>query len=137
MWECPQCGRGFKRRDQNHTCTLITKESLFAKRSPGLKTLFDKIEKIVSGFGDSRQEAVKPDVIFFKTKSTFLGIKIKKDHLVIEYFLDHLENVPPVFKYLQTSKHRVVHLIEIDSFEDITPQLIKWMKMSYALISKA
>ena len=37
MWECPQCGRSFKRRDQNHTCTLITNESLFTNRSPGLR----------------------------------------------------------------------------------------------------
>ena len=94
------------------------------------------IEKIVSGFGDSRQETVKHDVIFFKTKSTFPGIKVKKDHLVIAHLLDHLENIPPVFTYLQTSTHRAVHFIAIDSFEDITPQLIKWMKMSYALISK-
>ena len=129
--------RNFKRKDQNHTCTLISKESLFVKRPPSLQRLFNQIEKIINSFGESRQETVKPDVIFFKTNSAFLGIKVKKDHLVIEYFLDHLEDTPPVFKYLQISKHRVVHMIAIDSPEDITTQLIKWMQASYALSSKA
>jgi FMN phosphatase YigB (HAD superfamily) len=136
MWTCPKCNRPFKRRDQQHSCTLISKDSLFVNRPPALKKLFNKIEKIVNGFGESRQETVRPDVIFFKTKSTFLGIKVKKDHLEVEYFLDHLEDVPPVFKYLQTSKHRVVHLVAVDNAGDITPQLIKWMKASYALISE-
>lgn len=135
MWTCPTCNREFKRRGQQHTCSLITKESLFIKRPLELKTLFDKIEKIVQKFGESKQETVKPDVIFFKTKSTFLAVKVKKDHLDVEFFLDHLEDIPPVYKFLQTSKHRVAHLVAVDRDEDISPQLIKWMRSSYQLIS--
>ena len=78
MWTCPTCQRSFKRRDQRHTCTLISKESLFAKRPPELKKLYEKIVKEVKQFGKYREETVRPDVIFFKTKSTFLGIKVKK-----------------------------------------------------------
>lgn len=108
---------------------------MFIKRPLELKTLFDKIEKIVQKFGESKQETVKPDVIFFKTKSTFLAVKVKKDHLDVEFFLDHLEDVPPVYKYLQTSKFRVAHLVAVDRDEDISPQLINWMQSSYQLIS--
>ncbi|HMU46361.1 MAG TPA: DUF5655 domain-containing protein [Chitinophagaceae bacterium] len=135
MWTCPKCNRLFKRKDQQHTCSLIAKESLFVKRPPELKKLFDKIEKIVKGFGDFREETVRPDVIFFKTQSTFLAVKVKKNHLDVEFFLDHLEDLPPVYKFLKTSKHRVAHLVAVDSVEDISPQLIKWMKTSYQLIS--
>lgn len=135
MWTCPKCKRSFKRRDQQHSCTLITKESLFTKRPPELKKLFDKIEKIVKSFGESRQETVRPDVIFFKTKSTFLAVKVKKDHLEVEFFLDHPEDIPPVSKYLQISKHRVAHVVPVDRPEDINQQLINWMKNSHGLIS--
>ncbi|KAH0533959.1 hypothetical protein FGG08_007427 [Glutinoglossum americanum] len=91
---------------------------------------------VIDSFGMYREETVRPDVIFFKTESTFLAIKVKKDHLDIEFFLDHLEDVPPVSKYLQTSAHRVAHIVPIDQPEDITPQLRKWMKESYELIIK-
>lgn len=64
-----------------------------------------------------------------------MAIKVKKDHLDVEFFLDHLENVPPVSKYLQTSKHRVAHIVPIDSPNDINLQLKKWLRESYRLIS--
>jgi len=136
MWVCPKCNRRFKRKDQQHSCILITKESLFEKRPPELKKLFERLVKEVKKFSEYREETVRPDVIFFKTKSTFLGIKVKKDHLEVEFFLDHLENIPPVSKYLQTSKHRVVHLVPIDQPENINKQLIGWIKASYELINK-
>ena len=107
MWSCPKCGRTFKRKDQQHSCVLISTETLFQKRPPELKQLFKNIESVVKKFGEYREETVRPDVIFLKTKSTFLAVKVKKDHLEVEFFLDHLENLPPVSKFLQTSNHRV------------------------------
>jgi len=137
MWICPNCGRSFKRAEQNHTCTLIGKESLFEKRQPGLNGLFEKVEKIVKAFGEYREETVLPDVIYFKTKSTFLAIKVKKDHLEVEFFLDHLEDVPPVAKFLQTSKRRVVHIVKVDNEKDVDKQLVRWMRASYELITNS
>ena len=72
MWTCPKCKRIFKRRDQSHSCILITRESLFIKRPPELKKLYDKIVKAVGRFGEYRQETLRPDVIFFKTKALSL-----------------------------------------------------------------
>ena len=135
MWVCPVCRRSFKRKEQSHSCRLISKESLFERRPPELKRIYKKIVSEVKKFGDYREETLPPDVIFFKTKSTFLGVKAKKDHLEIEFFLEKLENMPPVAKYLQTSKHRVVHLVPVDQPEDINKQLVNWMKRSYHLIS--
>jgi hypothetical protein len=108
---------------------------LFEKRPPELKKLYDRIVKEVKKIGNYREETVPPDVIFFKTKSTFLAVKVKKDHLDVEFYLDHLENVPPVSKYLQTSKHHVVHLVPVDQPEDISKQLIQWIKTSYNLVT--
>src|SRR6185503_7242291 len=99
MWTCPKCKRSFKKTNQSHSCILITKESLFTKRSPELRELYNKIVMEVNKFGKYREETVRPDVIFFKTKSTFLGIKVKKDHLEVEFYLEKLENIPPVPKY--------------------------------------
>ena len=136
MWTCPKCKRSFKRKNQQHTCTLISQKSLFIKRPAELKNLYQRIVKEVKKFGKYREETVNPDVIFFKTRSTFLAVKVKKDHLDIEFFLDHLEDVPPVSKYLQTSKNRVAHIVPIDREEEINDQLINWMKTSYDLVSK-
>lgn len=134
MWTCPKCGREFKRRDQPHSCRLISTGSLFEKRPVVLKKLYDQVLKHVRKLGSYREETVPPDVIFFKTNSTFLEIKVKKDHLDIGFYLEKLENVSPVSKYLQTSKNRVVHLVSVDQPEDINQQLLNWIKRSYQLI---
>jgi predicted transport protein len=115
---------------------LISKEVLFARRPVELKHLYDKVVKQLKRLGEYREETVKPDVIFFKTRSTFLAVKVKKDHLDIEFFLDHLEDVPPVSKYLRTSKNRVAHVVPIDRAENINEQLIDWIKSSYLLVLK-
>jgi predicted transport protein len=136
MWTCPKCGRTFKRKNQEHGCKMVSKESLFAKRLPELKKLYEKIVKEIKKFGEFREEALPSAVIMFKTKSIFLAIRIKKDHLAVGFFLDEVENVPPVSKYIQTSKNRWAHEVLVDRPEDIDKQLINWMKRSYKLITE-
>ena len=135
MWSCPKCHRNFRNSNQYHTCRLVNKESFFERRPPHFKSLYEAIKNQVKELGEFREEAVLPDVIFFKTKSTFLAIKVKKAWLDIEFFLDHLEEEPPVKKFLQTSKRRFAHLVSIDEEEDIDKQLIDWIKASYTLIN--
>lgn len=134
MWTCPNCNRKFRNANQNHTCTLVSKDELFVKRPEFLKKLYNKIVDEVSRFGEYREETVLPDVIFFKTRSSFLAVKVKKDHLEVEFFLDHHEDDPSIAKWLQTSKHRFAHVVKADSEEDITTQLTEWIKRSYYLI---
>jgi hypothetical protein len=52
------------------------------------------------------------------------------------FFLDHLEDIPPVSKYLQTSKFRAAHVVPVDREEEIKSRLINRMKTSYELVSK-
>jgi hypothetical protein len=136
MWTCPNCGRKFKNAHQNHSCKLISKDGLFDKRAPELKTIYQKILAIVRKFGEFRVETIPPDTIFFKTISTFLAVKVKKAHLEVEFFLDHYEDDPSVSKFLQTSKHRYVHVVPVDREANIDKQLMAWMKSSYELVLK-
>jgi Domain of unknown function (DUF5655) len=134
MWVCPTCGRSFRNANQSHSCKLMQKEDLFAKRPPEFRAVYKKILSVVKPLGKFREESVPPDIVFFKTNSTFLAVKIKRDHVDIEFFLDHLENIAPVSKYLQTSTHRFVHMVSVDSSADIDSRLANWIKQSYQLI---
>ena len=134
MWTCPKCERSFKRRDQQHSCVLISKEDLFAKRPPELKKLYEVLVNELKSLGDYKEETLSPDVIYFKTKSTFFAVKVKKSFLEVEFFLDHHENSPVVSKFLQTSKHRFVHVVLVDRKEDLNKQLFGWIENSYQLV---
>jgi hypothetical protein len=113
---------------------LIDKERLFSKRPSQLKTVYKKIVSVVKKLGEFREETVPPDTIFFKTISSFLGVKVKSDHLEVEFFLDHLDDSPIVVKHLQTSANRVVHVVKVDGPDDIDEQLANWIRHCYQLI---
>ena len=134
MWTCPRCGREFKNKNQAHSCKRIDREQLFDKRPPKLKTIYKKIVSFVKTLGEFKEETVPPDVIFFKTISTFLGVKVKATHLEVEFFLDHHENNPVVSKFLQTSAYRFAHVVPIDDLDEIDTQLKNWIKHSYQLV---
>jgi len=134
MWTCPRCGREFKNKNQAHSCKLIDKDQLFEKRPPQLRRIYKKIVSFVDTLGEFKEEAVPPDVIFFKTISTFLGVKVKATHLEVEFFLDHHEDNPVVSKFLQTSAHRFAHVVPVDDLNEIDTQLKKWIKDSYQLV---
>lgn len=136
-WTCPICCRSFRNANQQHACKLADKEDFFKNRPPHLRPLFDRIVEKVSEFGEFREEAVTPGTVYFKTKSTFLGVKIKKDRLEVEFFLDHVEDVPPVSKYLRTSKNRVAHVVPVDAEEDLSERVFEWVRASYELIVNA
>jgi len=113
---------------------LISKEDLFAKRPEAFRKLYEQIVKEVKKMGVYREETVPPDVIFFKTVSTFLAIKVKSKNLEVEFFLDHHEEHPSVSKWLQTSKHRFAHVVPVDKMEDISKELIGWIGASFLLV---
>jgi len=134
MWTCPKCKRSFRNTNQSHSCVPVSKKDFFAGRLELLKTLYDKIILEVKQLGSYREEVVTPGVIYFKTKSTFLAVKLKKTYLEVEFFLDHHEDDPSIASWLQTSKQRFAHVVKVDGEQDITRQLAGWIKHSYHLI---
>jgi hypothetical protein len=135
MWSCPHCGRSFKRLNQQHSCVLVRKEDLFAKRAPALKVLYQMIRDYVTTLGPFQEEAHRPDTIYYKATSNFLAVKLKKASLEVEFFLDHHDPAPVVSKWLQTSRHRFAHVVPVDHPENIDEQLRGWIRASYLLVS--
>ncbi len=134
MWACPECTRQFKNTNQVHGCYKISIESLLDKRSSKIQSLYHHLHNELK-LPKYRREAVPPDVIFYKTKSTFLAIKLKTKWIEVEFFLDYFLDIPIIKKSLQTSKRRYVYVIAIDEPADVNEELIEWINYSYKLIS--
>lgn len=134
MWSCPKCNRNFKNTNQVHGCHQLTIEYITIKRSEQINNLYYDLHSKLN-FKDFRREVVPPDVIFYKTKSTFLVVKLKTKWIDVEFFLDYYMDQPIVKKYLQTSKKRFVYVISIDDPDDINCELLEWINYSYQLIS--
>lgn len=111
---------------------LLSVDSHFEKRPPQLRKIYDKIIDAVMDFGPVGIEPIKSG-IFLKKAGTFAKVEVKKDHLKVEFFLDHLHNAFPVEKTLQYTQKKIVHLVSVSSLEDVDKQLTGWLKTSYSL----
>jgi hypothetical protein len=135
MWTCPECGKPFKARNDRHSCKIVPVKKHFENRDPAFEEIFEKLIRHISTFGNYYINSL-PYCILLKRESTFLAIKIKKDHLLLEFFLEAEENIFPVFKILRTSKNRVVHFVAIENAAELKQQVLDWIKRSYELVGK-
>lgn len=136
MWTCTLCNRSFRNSNQSHSCKPVSKENITGTISPALQPVYKKIIKIINRFGPYREEPVGKHVIYFKTASTFMAIKLKKDHLEVEFFLDHKITAPVVTKMLQTSANRFACTVPVSNTGEINQELASWLNCSYELVKK-
>lgn len=134
MWICPKCNRPFRNTNQAHSCVKIAATDLFKGKPDIIKETYDKLVEVVNKIGEVKVTAVK-SAIFFKTKSTYIEIKPRKEYLFIAFYLDKEVKEFPISRTLQLSKNRVVHVVHLGTPSDINKQLIDWLKQSYKLIS--
>lgn len=135
MWICPDCGRPFAKKNQSHSCVVQGVEAHFENRDPQLKAAYEKVAKAVATFGPHQITAAKSS-IFFKNGGSFAGIKVMKDHLKLEFFLEAEHDEFPIEKTFRYSKNKIVHVMRVGSAKDIDRQVTGWLKESYSLISK-
>ncbi len=131
-WTCRKCKRSFVARPKEHSCVKLAAADHLEGKPENLLEIYHRLEAVFSGFGDYRVEAVKT-ALYFKKLSTFAGIVFRKDHLRLEFFLDHEEDVFPVEKIVHYSKNRIVHTVSLSSVAEIDRQLLSWLKESYRL----
>ena len=132
-WKCPKCGRTFAVKiPKEHSCVKISAEKHFEGKPLVLKKVYDKLEREVSNFGNVSIQPIKGG-IFFKKAGTFAMINIRKDHLKIEFFLDHKHDAFPVEKIFQYTQKKIVHVVSVSEMKEVDRQLINWLKISYGM----
>lgn len=133
MWTCPSCGKRFKTTNQWHSCARRDLESFFLTKPPIIRSTFDQLMEVVERIGPVTLNPVKTS-IQVKIVSTYLGVKPKNDHLLVEFFLGREVKLPQIKKYFRISKNRIVQIMELESPADITKEVKKLLKESYDLV---
>lgn len=132
-WACPDCNKKFRNKNQWHSCYILTVEDHLKKKSENVKRTIVELLDQVKKFGPIEINPVK-STIQVKAGATFLSIKPKKDHVELEFQLGEKLEDFPIHRAIRISGNRVLHFVFLESPEDITPQLIGWMKSSYLLV---
>jgi hypothetical protein len=135
-WTCPLCHRPFKHKNQAHSCVQIEAEAHLADKHPNVKKIYDKLLTEVRKFGAVKVSPTK-STIMFVSKSTFIAVKPKHDWIDIEFLLDEEVNEYPIHRTIRANKSRVAHFVRLQSPKDVSARLVRWLKASYTITSKA
>lgn len=132
MWTCPNCQRGFRNANQYHSCDSGSLEDHFVNKQPYLREIYNRLMETLNQLGPMQIQIIK-SAIYIKKRSTFLAIKTRKDHLMIEFSLNREMNNPKIEKTLRLSPHKIVHVIHLGKKEEIDHELVTWLGQSYSL----
>jgi hypothetical protein len=133
-WECPDCGRRFKHKNQEHSCVRLDPDDQFNGKDPKVKATYDALLKGVKKFGNVDVSAVKIGVML-KAPSTFAAVKPKRLWVDLEFILDEEIAQFPVHKAVRYTKGRWAHFVRLEHPKEVNKKLLGWLKRSYRLVS--
>ncbi|HCV44175.1 MAG TPA: hypothetical protein DGH68_11875 [Bacteroidetes bacterium] len=133
-WNCPDCGRKFKHKNQEHSCVRLDPDEHFIGRDPKVRAIYDALLRGVRSFGNVDVSTVKIGVML-KAPGTFVAVKPKKSWVDLEFILDEEIIQFPIHKTFKYTKGRWAHFVRLEHPKDVSKKLLGWLKRSHRLVS--
>lgn len=132
MWQCPECKREFKKKNQSHSCVVYPIEKHFKDKDYS-RNLFEKLVKMIQvNIGKIKIESL-PCCIHLVSSYTFSGVWLSKDKLKMDFRVDYQIDSERIIKQEKLSANRDLYYVEVKDEEEIDKELLKWIKDSYFL----
>jgi hypothetical protein len=126
------CGERFTSRNQWHACGRYDLDTLFQRSSAGVKALYRRFRKLVEACGPVTVIPQKTRVAF-QVRMRFAALMPRKDCLVGHLVLASRREAP-CFERIETySPRNHLHLFRLESEDDLTPELARFVKEAYAV----
>lgn len=131
-WICPICKKEFNNINQWHSCTIVEIGKHFENKPPHIYDLYSNFVSRLERFGSFKINPVKTS-IQFKAKTNFLSLKIKKNHLAVEFYTEKPEEKYPVYKVLPVSPEKWLAFAVVEDENDLCDDLFNKIGLSYDL----
>ena len=129
---CPKCDRPLTKPNGWHYCKKTSIDDLFAKKSPGLKAIFQKLFDKVSSWEGVSASASKTCIVFIAAK-TFLVVKVMKNELDLKFVLPAENDDFPIYKRAAYGK-KLEHFIRLCDEGDLDADVFRLIRQSYELM---
>jgi hypothetical protein len=117
MWNCPKCGRTFRRENQRHACGTGAVACSLENRPAALADLYRRLEKTIRGFGDV--EVVTRDrYALFRTTRIFADLTVTRDALRVVIHLARRAS-QPIFVKMGPNGKRTSHVCFVRTMDDL------------------
>lgn len=129
-WRCPDCGRRFRHRTREHSCSLTSLGTHLQRTSPQVRDAFQAIERILEDLGPVHIVPLKT-MIVFSTTTSFGGVRFAKARLDLGFFLTHHLRHDRIFKVERLSPHKFAHHVHVSAAAQVDSEIGHWLREAY------
>jgi hypothetical protein len=122
LWTCPQCGRKFAQRKQQHACGRWTVAERFAGKPRELRALFDEFVKLLRESGPVRLHPTKTRIGFI-ARMTFANMTVMKDRLRVGLILTRRVDSPRWVKVERYTPRCFGHYFNLSNRDELDDEL--------------
>jgi hypothetical protein len=133
-WRCPTCGRRFKQRTREHSCTLRTLGSHLDNASAAVKNTVATLQDALATIGPHAMVPVKT-MILLRATANFAGLVIRRDCLHLEFMLMRPVDHARIHKRQPLGAGRYSHHTRLTSPADVDEELVGWLRESYSMVA--
>jgi hypothetical protein len=131
-WKCPKCGRTFRQRTREHSCTITSVEEHLERTSPEVSKAFRAILDVVERLGPVPVRILPlKTMIVFATHSNFGGVTFTRARLDLGFFLDVALRHRRIRKAERISPRKVANHIHISTAAEVDAEVERWLSEAY------
>jgi hypothetical protein len=132
-WRCPRCGRRFRQRTREHSCSITSLAAHLARASTEVKDTFDALENALAAIGPHAVVPVKT-MILLRATANFAGVVVRRDCLHLEFALGRPVDHSRIDKRQQFGPRKHTHHVRLTSPADVDEQIVGWLRESYRTV---
>jgi len=129
-WQCPDCGRRFRHRTREHSCSLTSLDTHLQRTSPQVRDAFQAIERVLESLGPFHIVPLKT-MIVFSTITSFAGVTFTKARLDLGFFLTHHLRHARIHKVERLSPRKFAHHIHVFAAAQVDSEIAHWLREAY------
>lgn len=117
---------------QPHDCWTTTEAALTEDLTDELREAWERLRETAVEFGDQRIYASHSSIMFSR-KSCYFFVRPKRSFLEVCIFLGRRVRAPQIRRIVQSSRAKLVHVIQIRHRDEVEAPITDWLREAYEL----
>ena len=130
-WDCPKCGRRFRRAGQSHECApALSIDEYFATGPPWERPVFEAVIEHLESIGPVHVEPVSVG-IFLKRAQSFAQLRPMTKWVALSFSLPHRVSHRLITRKPIAYSGKYFHVVNLREPDDVDDQIRNWLTEAY------
>src|SRR5690242_8243069 len=130
-WDCPDCGRRFRRSGQSHECApALSIEEYFSTGPPWERPVFEAVIEHLESIGPVHVEPVSVG-IFLKRAQSFAQLRPMTKWVALSFSLSRRVSHPLMTRKPVAYSGQYFHVVNLREPDDVDDEIRNWLTEAY------